>query len=90
MSAEPYPLAMTLLGSELLVEIVSLAVYAVLAVGLTIVGALAENASLQHLGAGDMMLAGWLAAIGTVLLYAGVYAVGYQKLVLRASAVLAE
>ncbi|MFC3959749.1 hypothetical protein [Halovivax cerinus] len=80
---------MTLIGSELLVEIVSLAVYAVLAVVFTVVGVLAESASLQHLGGNDLFLAGWLAAIGFVMLYAGIYAVGYRKLVMHANEVLA-
>lgn len=79
---------MSLIGSELLAEFVSLAVYAVLAAAFTVVGVFAENAGLEHLGSGDLFLGAWFAALGLVLLYAGVYAVGYQKLVLRATEAL--
>lgn len=76
---------MTSAVPELLVELLSLAAYALLALVFTVGGVLAENASLEHLGGGDTVLAVWFAAIGFIFLYAGVYAVGYQKLVLRAS-----
>lgn len=83
MRAEFVPLYMTLIGSELLAEFASLAVYTVIAGVFTVGGILAENASLEHLGSGELLIAGWLAVLGFVMLYAGVYAVGYQKLLLR-------
>jgi len=70
---------MTSIGPELLAESLSLIVYAVVAGVLTVGGALVEQASLQHLGAGEAMIALWLAALGGVMLYAGVYGLGYQK-----------
>lgn len=76
---------MTSAVPEVLIELLSLAAYTLLAAVFTVGGVLAENASLEHLGGGDVVLAVWFGAIGFVFLYAGVYAVGYQKLVLRAS-----
>ncbi|MFD1565335.1 hypothetical protein ACFR99_17505 [Haloarchaeobius amylolyticus] len=70
---------MTSIGPELLVESLSLIVYTVVAGALTVGGILVEQASLQHLGAGEAMIALWLAALGGVMLYAGVYGLGYQK-----------
>ncbi|MFA9416107.1 hypothetical protein [Natrinema sp. HArc-T2] len=70
---------MTSIGPELLTESLSLLVYTVVAGVLTVGGALVEQASLQHLGAGEAMIALWLAALGGVMLYAGVYGLGYQK-----------
>lgn len=80
---------MTSAVPELLVELLSLAAYTLLAAAFTVGGVLAENASLEHLGGGDVMLAVWFAALGFVFLYAGIYAVGYQKLALRATEELA-
>ncbi|ELY98124.1 hypothetical protein [Natrialba asiatica] len=65
---------------ELLVEALPLLLYTVIGGLLTVVGAAAEYASLQHFGAGEATVALWLAAIGCVMLYAGVYGIGYQKL----------
>ncbi|ELZ19103.1 MULTISPECIES: hypothetical protein [Natrinema] len=70
---------MTSIGPELLTESLSLLVYTVVAGVLTVGGALVEQASLQHLGAGEAMIALWLAALGGVMLYAGVYGLGYKK-----------
>ncbi|TMT85172.1 hypothetical protein E2L06_00555 [Haloterrigena sp. H1] len=70
---------MTSIGPELLAESLSLIVYTVVAGVLTVGGALVEQASLQHLGAGEAMIALWLAALGGVMLYAGVYGLGYKK-----------
>ncbi|SEQ75045.1 hypothetical protein [Natrinema salaciae] len=71
---------MTSIGPELLAESLSLILYTVAAGVLTVVGVLAEQASLQHLGAGEAMIALWLAGLGGVMLYAGAYGIGYQKL----------
>ncbi len=70
---------MTSIGPELLTESLSLIVYTVVAGVLTVGGALVEQASLQHLGAGEAMIALWLAVLGGVMLYAGAYGIGYQK-----------
>ncbi|WP_247003405.1 hypothetical protein [Halosolutus gelatinilyticus] len=66
--------------SELLAESLSLLVYTIVAGLLTAGGIVAEYSSLQHLGAGESMVALWLAAIGCVMLYAGAYNLGYKKL----------
>lgn len=64
---------------ELLAELLPLAIYAVLASALTIGGVMVEYASVQYLLAGDAMVAAWTAAIGGLLLYAGIYGLGYRK-----------
>ena len=76
-------------GTDLLVELLALVLYAVLAIGFTAAGLLAEYASVQHVDGGDVVLAVWFAAIGAVLLYAGIYAIGYQELVTRARSLAA-
>ncbi|SDL04236.1 hypothetical protein [Natronorubrum texcoconense] len=68
---------------ELLAELLPLVVYTVLAGVLTAGGIAAEYASLQYLGSGETMVALWLAAIGCVMLYAGVYGIAYQKVLAR-------
>ncbi len=74
---------MSSLLPELLGESLSLLVYALVAGALTVGGVVAEFASLQHYGAGDVTVGLWLAAIGGVMLYAGVYGVAYGKLLGR-------
>ena len=74
---------MTLRTPELLVETLLLSLYALGAVALTAGGLVAEYASLQYLGAGDLTVALWLAVLGAILLYAGVYALGYRTLLRR-------
>ncbi|APX97700.1 hypothetical protein [Natronorubrum daqingense] len=64
---------------ELLVEVLHLAVYTILASVLTIGGIAVEYTSVQYFGSGEVVVALWLAAIGCVMLYAGVYGIGYQK-----------
>ncbi|MDG5757728.1 hypothetical protein QA600_00005, partial [Natronococcus sp. A-GB1] len=56
-----------------------LLLYVLAAAVLTAGGLAAEYASLQHFGSGEAMVALWLAAIGAIMLYAGVYGIGYQK-----------
>ena len=68
---------------ELLAEAVSIVLYTVVAVVLTAGGIFAEYASLQQFGAGEATAALWLAAIGAIMLYAGVYALGYRKVLVR-------
>ncbi|WP_254864463.1 hypothetical protein [Halovivax gelatinilyticus] len=68
---------------ELLVELLTIAVYAVLALAFTVIGLLAETTAFDHYASGELVLAGWFVALGAVLLYAGVVAIGYQKLFVR-------
>ena len=68
---------------EVLTELLPLVAYTLVAGVLTVGGVAAEYASLQHLGSGEMMVSLWLAAIGCVMLYAGVYGIGYQKVLAR-------
>ena len=68
---------------ELLTELLPTVVYAIAAGVLTIGGFAAEYASFQHLGSGEMTVALWLAAVGCIMLYAGVYGIGYQKVLAR-------
>lgn len=65
--------------SELLVESLSLVAYTVIAAVLTALGLITEYASIQHFGAGDADVAIWLGVLGLVMLYAGVYGIGYKK-----------
>ncbi|APW97246.1 hypothetical protein CHINAEXTREME_05430 [Halobiforma lacisalsi AJ5] len=71
------------MSSELLVESLSVLLYTAAAALLTAGGTLAEYTSLQHYGSGELMVALWLAAIGGVMLYAGVYGIAYQKVLAR-------
>lgn len=58
--------------------------YALVSVGLTVLGLFAEYSGLVTLtSGGDTVLGFWLEGIGLLLLYAGVYLVGYGKLVAR-------
>ena len=70
----------TAANSSSLLEILVLFVYTVVAGALTVMGAAAEYMSLQYLGSGELVVAIWLAAMGAIMLYAGVYGIGYQKL----------
>ncbi|MFP8951347.1 hypothetical protein ACLI4Z_00040 [Natrialbaceae archaeon A-arb3/5] len=69
---------------ELLVELLHVLAYVLLAGLLTAGGIAAEYASVQYFGAGETAVAIWLAAIGGIMLYAGVYGIGYQKVLLTA------
>ena len=68
------------LGLDLLAELLTLGFYLLVTAALTTVGLFAEYAGAQQLAAGDPVLSVWYAAIGAVFLYAGLYAVGYQRL----------
>ncbi|WP_121744071.1 hypothetical protein [Natronorubrum halophilum] len=68
---------------EILTELLPLLAYTIVASVLTAGGVAAEYASFQHLGSGEAMVGVWLAAIGCVMLYAGVYGLGYQKVIAR-------
>ena len=71
------------IGPELLAESLQLVIYTLVAGALTVGGVLVEQASVQHLGSGEAMIALWLGALGGVMLYAGTYGIGYQKLLSR-------
>ncbi|QSG04315.1 putative membrane protein [Natranaeroarchaeum sulfidigenes] len=62
---------------DVLVELVA---YLLLAVVITGLGLLAELQSLSYLLSGETMAALWLAGMGILFLYAGVYMLGYGKL----------
>ncbi|NKE36971.1 hypothetical protein GWG54_14295 [Natronococcus sp. JC468] len=68
------------MASELLLESFSLLLYTLVGALLTAGGIASEYASAQHFGSGEATVALWLAAIGAIMLYAGVYGIGYQKL----------
>lgn len=71
------------IGPELLVELVPLVLYTIAGGALTAVGFAAEYTSVQYFGGGDLELALWFGAFGAVMLYAGLYGIGYQKLLVR-------
>ncbi|MFC4439834.1 MULTISPECIES: hypothetical protein [Natrialbaceae] len=67
------------MASELIAESLSVLLYVAVGAVLTTGGIAAEYASVQHFGSGEAAVALWLAALGGVMLYAGVYGIGYQK-----------
>lgn len=68
---------------ELAAEIGPTVAYAIGAVLMTAGGLLTERASLHELAAGDGTLAIWLGFMGLVMLYGGLYLMGYQGVVKR-------
>lgn len=68
---------------ELLAPVVELLAYAVGALGFTIAGVFAELTSLDYLSAGNAKFAAWLAIMGAVALYAGVFALGLDEVMPR-------
>jgi hypothetical protein len=72
------------MSSELLVDSIALLFYLVAATVLTAGGIAAEYASAQHFGSGEVVVALWLAGLGAIMLYAGVYGIGYKKLLASA------
>ena len=64
---------------SVLAESLTLLLYTLLAGALSIGGIVAEYTSYQYVASGELMVGLWLAAIGAVMLYAGLYAIGYQK-----------
>jgi hypothetical protein len=64
--------------------IAELLAYVVAAGVLTTLGMLAELSSLGRFAAGEMTVALWFAGVGALLLYAGVYKLGYQTVLDRA------
>lgn len=74
---------MPAVNTDVLVEAAILLMYTIIAGVLTAMGAAAEYLSVQQLGSGELVAAVWLAALGAILLYAGVYGIGYQKVLVR-------
>ncbi len=73
------PMTQEIPGIELLLTVL----YGLLGAGLTALGVVAEYVSLQHLGTGELAVGIWMAIFGAILLYGGIYAVGYQRLATR-------
>ncbi|MBX0295274.1 hypothetical protein [Haloarcula nitratireducens] len=70
---------MTALLSESLVELLGLVASALVAGLLTVVGALTESAGLTDLLAGHPTMGLWEIWMGAILLYAGIYMLGYRR-----------
>ncbi|WP_276270752.1 hypothetical protein [Haloarcula litorea] len=65
--------------SESLLELLGLVGSALLSGLLTVVGVLTENAGVADLLAGQSVVGLWELWMGTLLLYAGVYLLGYKR-----------
>ena len=70
--------------AETLGELVATVVFGVVAFVISGIGVLAEMTGLQEFGAGHTTIALWLVALGGVVLYVGVYMVGYRTVLARA------
>jgi len=68
------------LALESIGELLGLVVPAVGTLGFTIAGTVAEQAALQNLLSGHVVLGAWEAGMGAIALIAGVWILGYQKL----------
>ncbi|MFB6223572.1 MAG: hypothetical protein ABEH86_07870 [Haloarcula sp.] len=68
-----------MVGTESAPELLELLLSTLLAAGLTVGGTLIEQAALAELSAGVSIFALWEVYMGTLLLYAGVYMLGYQR-----------
>jgi hypothetical protein len=71
------------LSPESLTELLAVAVELVAMVLLSTLGILAERAGFAALPSGFEPLSVWLVVVGAVALYAGVYMIGYQRLLNR-------
>ncbi|WP_254279865.1 hypothetical protein [Haloarcula marina] len=65
--------------TESLGELFALAVSALLAGVLTVVGVLTESAGMANLQAGQSVFGLWELWMGAILLYAGLYMLGYKR-----------
>ncbi|MFC7213288.1 hypothetical protein ACFQO4_04230 [Saliphagus sp. GCM10025334] len=74
---------MAALNTDVVLEVATLLLYSLIAAALTVAGAAAELLSVQNFGAGELSVAVWAGVLGFVLLYAGLYGIGYQKLLTR-------
>jgi len=66
---------------QILVELLA---YALGAGALTVLGLVTEYSGFQHFTGGEPILGVWFAAFGFIMLYAGTYLLGYEKVVSRA------
>jgi len=64
-------------------SLVELAAYTAAAAAVTALGVLVELQSLVRFAAGEASVGAWLAIFGLILLYAGVYLLGYGQVVPR-------
>ncbi|UTF55451.1 hypothetical protein NGM29_07465 [Natronosalvus rutilus] len=71
------------MNTEVVLEMATLLLYSLIAAALTVAGAAAELLSVQNFGGGELSVAVWAGVLGFVLLYAGLYGIGYQKLLAR-------
>ena len=60
-------------------ELVALVGTALLSTGLTVVGLLTERAAFQNVTTGQTTLGVWELAVGALVLYVGLYLLGYRK-----------
>ena len=77
-------------GFGSLVELLSLLLAAVAAGLLTVVGALTENAGIADLLAGPSVFGLWEVGMGALLLYVGIYMLGYRRVWLGLRAAVAR
>jgi hypothetical protein len=75
---------------ELLAPLVETAVYAIAAVGFTLAGVFAELSSFEYINTGNVPFAIWLFAMGAVALYAGIFALGIEKVLPRLRETLSD
>lgn len=68
---------------ELLGSLLELLAYAIVAVGLTLVGLFAELTSLSYFVGGNVLFGIWLALMGAIALYAGIVALGVEEVLPR-------
>ena len=71
------------LALETVVELVGLALEIVAMIALSVIGLGAERAGLAYVASGGDPIAVWFIVVGSVALYAGVYMIGYRRLLPR-------
>jgi hypothetical protein len=71
---------MSLLAIESISELLALVVSAVGTLAFTAAGTIAEQAALQNLLSGQLVLGAWEAGMGAIALVVGVWILGYGKL----------
>ena len=75
---------------ELLAPIIEVVAYAIAAAGLTLAGVFAELSSFEYINTGNVPFAIWLFVMGAVALYAGVFALGIEKVLPRLRETLSD
>ena len=68
---------------ELLVSLAELLAYTLVAVGFTVAGFFAEMTRLEYFSAGNLPFAAWLFVMGSIALYAGIFALGTGEVLPR-------